>query len=447
MSGTSDKLTQASFWDSPNGISSPALPEFHLDSGSPQCPMTSLCLPADSHALMCLLPDKAQASEPQTPQPTAAASGGKCSELSEAFDPDTWLSKMFPRCGLAERMRLLRALKGRATVFSVQLISGRSWTLSLKRTSLGRSWWVLGRSARRIEETECGLWPTATVNGNHNRKGASENSGDGLSTAVKEDYWSTPQAHERDHAPKIFRRGNYNLAAQLMWPIPMVPNGGRQPKGGAMSPTGQTPDGKKRQVDLNFAVREWPTPTASVPQDGESLATWLARRESLKTTANNGNGCSTPLTMAIQMEQAEWPTPRSSPNENRTTRNAPTHGNGHGKTLAGEVNEMESAWPTPSARDWKDSGQEPAAQMRNSPCLPASVALDGQPAPASRNPIGSMRGQACLRLYSLFGVECGRAIRRRYERRSKSGKRKRISVSLSARWTLTLMNYPASWLD
>jgi len=45
-----------------------------------------------------------------------------------------------------------------------------------------------------------------------------------------------------------------------MWPPPVVPNGGRQPKGGSMSLTGQTPDGKKRQVDLLFAVKSWPTP-------------------------------------------------------------------------------------------------------------------------------------------------------------------------------------------
>src|SRR4051812_812329 len=43
------------------------------------------------------------------------------------------------------------------------------------------------------------------------------------------------------------------------WPTPSVPNGGRSPKGG-MSRTGMTPDGKKRQVGLDQAVR-WPTPT------------------------------------------------------------------------------------------------------------------------------------------------------------------------------------------
>lgn len=60
-------------------------------------------------------------------------------------------------------------------------------------------------------------------------------------------------------APRISGTGSTS------WPTPTVPNGGRSPKGG-MSPTGMTPDGKKRQVDLQHAVRMveqkmWPTPT------------------------------------------------------------------------------------------------------------------------------------------------------------------------------------------
>jgi len=35
-----------------------------------------------------------------------------------------------------------------------------------------------------------------------------------------------------------------------LWPTPVVPDGGRKPKGGSMSLTGKTSDGKKRQVDL-----------------------------------------------------------------------------------------------------------------------------------------------------------------------------------------------------
>lgn len=49
----------------------------------------------------------------------------------------------------------------------------------------------------------------------------------------------------------------------------------------------------------------WPTPDASVMQDGETPETFEARRERVKLTAKNGNGMGTPLAMAAQM----WPTP------------------------------------------------------------------------------------------------------------------------------------------
>ena len=43
-------------------------------------------------------------------------------------------------------------------------------------------------------------------------------------------------------------------------------------------------------------------------------------------------------------------------------------------------------WPTPAARDYKDSGHEPSAQRRNSPCLPASAVMDADQAPGVLNP-------------------------------------------------------------
>ena len=39
-------------------------------------------------------------------------------------------------------------------------------------------------------------WPTPTVNGDYNRRGASPTSGDGLATAVKASAWPTPQARD-----------------------------------------------------------------------------------------------------------------------------------------------------------------------------------------------------------------------------------------------------------
>lgn len=69
--------------------------------------------------------------------------------------------------------------------------------------------------------------------------------------------------------------------------------GGRSPKGG-VSPTGMTPDGKKRQVDLQHAARMverqlWPTPVA-----GDAKG---------RTVPYQQGG--TPLSAAVRM----WPTP------------------------------------------------------------------------------------------------------------------------------------------
>lgn len=65
-----------------------------------------------------------------------------------------------------------------------------------------------------IEGTGSGLWPTPTVCGNYNRKGASKTSGDGLATAVK--IWPTPTAHNAKecNAPSESERNTPTLASQ-----------------------------------------------------------------------------------------------------------------------------------------------------------------------------------------------------------------------------------------
>ena len=54
--------------------------------------------------------------------------------------------------------------------------------------------WELTTLERRIEGSESGYWPTPTVCGNHNRKGASKTSGDGLATAVMKRMYPTATA-------------------------------------------------------------------------------------------------------------------------------------------------------------------------------------------------------------------------------------------------------------
>jgi hypothetical protein len=59
---------------------------------------------------------------------------------------------------------------------------------------------------RHTSETESGSWPTPTVCGNHNRKGASATSGDGLATAVVARMWPTP--NQRDWKDTGATQGN-----------------------------------------------------------------------------------------------------------------------------------------------------------------------------------------------------------------------------------------------
>ena len=55
------------------------------------------------------------------------------------------------------------------------------------------------------------------------------------------------------------------------------------------------------------AAQNWPTPDAMVAQDGETPETFLPRQAALKEKGINGNGCGTPLEMAVQIGQ--WATP------------------------------------------------------------------------------------------------------------------------------------------
>lgn len=60
--------------------------------------------------------------------------------------------------------------------------------------------WAQLTQVLRTDETESGLWPTPTVCGNYNRKGASATSGDGLATRVA--MWPTPCATDHKGSGK-----------------------------------------------------------------------------------------------------------------------------------------------------------------------------------------------------------------------------------------------------
>lgn len=104
----------------------------------------------------------------------------------------------------------------------------------------------------------------------------------------------------------------------------------------------------------------WPTPDASVAQDGESFETWEARRLATKARVKNGNGFGTPLTIAAQM--AGWPTPMAG-SPGTDTYNPAGNTDSSRKTVA-----LLSGWPTPTkgnadgsqmAKDASTTGRRP----------------------------------------------------------------------------------------
>lgn len=164
---------------------------------------------AASRARTSALPVRVQAS---------AVSDQECGPTWRAslarFDPDSSSWKTAQLCLLGDS-----ELSSVTWPRSGMTVAGQCWELPMSepRTSAtGSGLWrtpsacvvdakstvtkLLGRTpkdpqvglADQVMAAERGMWPTPTVCGNYNRKGASKNSGDGLATAVAK--WPTPTA-------------------------------------------------------------------------------------------------------------------------------------------------------------------------------------------------------------------------------------------------------------
>lgn len=146
--------------------------------------------------------------------------------------------------------------------------------------------------------------------------------------------WPTAKAEQ-----KAGTRGNDPRHGRTLdeeatkWLTPNCPNGGRSVDKETVLSKGLTEDGK-RTVGLESQVKFWPTARSNDTQGG--------------SYQNQTDGTTQPTLVGAAKQ---WSTPRSSPNENRTTKHAPSHGNGHGRTLAGDA--MMLSWPTPQAADSK----------------------------------------------------------------------------------------------
>jgi hypothetical protein len=163
------------------------------------------------------------------------------------------------------------------------------------------------------------------------------------------DHWVTALRLACLQRRKSARRIGANGCSS--WHTPNVPNGGRvNPLG--TSPTGMTPDGKKRQVGLeNQAVQIWPTPKASA--------------------GGSEQGKQSPTGFNLKTAVMIWPTPRANPNSDRQTKPTPSQIKGeHGLNLA--MVAVQSSWPTPRTCAGKRSSGSNRAELVNSWAMPTT---------------------------------------------------------------------------
>ncbi len=162
----------------------------------------------------------------------------------------------------------------------------------------------------------------------------------------------TPTAQEFGSNTAMRRRGETKRSRLLLWPSPTVPNGGRQPKGG-MSPTGMTAEGKKRQVDLQHAVRMverslWPSPTVG---DSRSTHNSTAKRNKIPPSGiHSGNTLVDAVTI--------FPTPTT--RDNTYTSQASKKKYKAGPTLREFVKAM---YPTPQSSEGDGGAQDPQKRL------------------------------------------------------------------------------------
>ena len=124
------------------------------------------------------------------------------------------------------------------------------------------------------------LWPTPSVNGNHNYAGASPTSGDGLDTAVKKSLgmWPTPKGSAANYGrPRDNDRGDLQ-AAVLAWPTPQA----RDHRTGQPKRVGDP--ARHGGWNLNDWAAMWPTPRASDGAGASSHGrTWSTTDHNLHT--------------------------------------------------------------------------------------------------------------------------------------------------------------------
>jgi hypothetical protein len=166
-----------------------------------------------------------QGKEPESPEPDQD-SGEKWRGSFVKYDPDS-ASWRTHQCSLAGDLEpFLETWPQWGLMRNGECWEQQTLAHLIIETESGSSVWIGTPTATMSERSEkfaSGVstpaefvkkWPTPTVCGNYNRKGASPTSGDGLATAVNK--WPTPTAHnaKETNAPSEALRNTPTLASQ-----------------------------------------------------------------------------------------------------------------------------------------------------------------------------------------------------------------------------------------
>jgi len=299
------------------------------------------------------------------------------------------------------------------------------WVTHLRRDSSQRQ-----KRAHLTSESVSSSWPTPNANEDRAENYTLETSQRHLDEGrqvhlaqVAKLMWPTPRAAV-DHMglPRQNDRGDLQAAALTTnWPTPDTQN---------------ARDGSKARkaakgahaVSLHHKAANWPTPTvedAGRTGSQEGWEKWTDEKQTSQYRLRNA------------IHETNWPTPRSSPNENRTTKRPPSVQKGkHGKLLAGEAGEWAENWPTPDSNTSNYSGEGYGPNLREK--------ATNWPTPASRDykgfdPPGKQNTKSDPEMYLSIpqaptttpdGHTCSTSCRR-----------------LNPRFAEMLMGLPPGWTD
>lgn len=246
-------------------------------------------------------PAKAKASPAKSSVPTIHGICGQTSfdSCAPAGPLSSWENRLTERlarigsteCGLIWKARATPSGRSISRLQVSTLLSeetesiGLQWpTPRLGNGGFGNPKRMMDRKAR-LEDTiflgvpakELAPWATPTIKGDYNRKGASEQSGDGVATQMRGAHWPTPVAKcaEDSQTHRSGKRAHEllltGLLKQSQWPTPTVADvmGGRKTRSGM----------RNDEMLLNglLSATPWATPTARDWRSGEASEATMAR--------------------------------------------------------------------------------------------------------------------------------------------------------------------------